>query len=492
MSVTLGDDSFRSAIGEVAAILEDYWEDLREERLPVTPDLRPGDVRAMLPDCVPVHGEPIRDVLADVRRVVMPGLVHWQHPSFLGYYPTQTSPASVVGELLASGLAVQHMMWSTGPAATELEEAVLDHLAVTLGLPERFLSGGNGGGVLQDSASSAVLVAVVAALYRASGGRWREHGAEGRYRLYCTDQANSCVPKASRIAGLGEPVLIATTAGTCEMDPRALREQLAADRAAGVVPAIVVASVGTTGTCAIDPVAAVAVVCREFGAWLHVDAAYAGSAAVCPENRWINEGVEHADSYAVNCHKWLLTGPPCDAMWVADRHSLTAAMDIRPAFLRNQASDSGDVTDFRDWQVPLMHPFRALKLWFVLRTHGVEGLRAHIREQLSHAALFAGLVRETPGFELVSHSLGLVCFRLAGDNARTERLRADLDATHQILVTPTTVDGRYILRAALGSRLASQTSVRNAWALVREVAASIPDDRPASSETSPTTSVGTR
>ncbi|MFJ8746988.1 pyridoxal-dependent decarboxylase [Embleya sp. NPDC127516] len=486
------DDSFRGAIGMVAEILEDYWEDLREERLPVTPELRPGDVRAMLPDGVPVRGEPIQDVLADVRRVVMPGLVHWQHPSFLGYYPTQTSPASVVGELLASGLAVQHMMWSTGPAATELEEAVLDHLAVALGLPERFLSGGDGGGVLQDSASSAVLVAVVAALYRASGGRWREHGTEGRYRLYCTDQANSCVPKASRIAGLGEPSLIATTAGTCAMDPRALREQLTADRAAGIVPAIVVASVGTTGTCAIDPLAAVAAVCREFGAWLHVDAAYAGSAAVCPENRWINDGVEHADSYAVNCHKWLLTGPPCDAMWVADRHSLTAAMDIRPDFLRNRASDSGEVTDFRDWQVPLMHPFRALKLWFVLRTHGIDGLRTHIREQLLLADLFADLVRETPGFELVSHTLGLVCFRLVGDNARTERLRTDLDATHRLLVTPTTVDGRYVLRAALGSRLASQSSVRNAWELVREVAAAIPDHRPPSSEAPTTAPVGAR
>ncbi|WP_235619281.1 pyridoxal-dependent decarboxylase [Embleya scabrispora] len=193
--------------------------------------------------------------------------------------------------------------------------------------------------------------------------------------------------------------------------------------------------------------------------------------------------------------KWLLTGPPCDAMWVADRRSLTAAMDIRPDFLRNQASDSGHVTDFRDWQVPLMHPFRALKLWFVLRTHGIEGLRTHIREQLSLAALFADLVRDSPGFELVSHTLGLVCFRLEGENTRTERLRTDLDATRRILLTPTTVDGRYVLRAALGSRLASQTSVRDAWALVREVAAAIPDDRPDSPEASAamtTISSGTR
>jgi aromatic-L-amino-acid/L-tryptophan decarboxylase len=335
-------------------------------------------------------------------------------------------------------------------------------------------------------------VAVVAALYRASGGRWREHGTEGRYRLYCSDQANSCVPKASRIAGLGEPTLVATTAGTGEMDPRALRERLAADRAAGLVPAIVVASVGTTGTCAIDPIPAVAAVCRELGVWLHVDAAYAGSAAVCPENRWINDGVEHADSYAVNCHKWLLTGPPCDAMWVADRRSLTAAMDIRPDFLRNRATDSGSVTDFRDWQVPLMHPFRALKLWFVLRTHGIEGLRAHIREQLALADLFADLVRESPGFELVSHTLGLVCFRLEGDNTRTERLRGDLDATRRILVTPTTVEGRYVLRAALGSRLASRETIRNAWAVVRAVAAAIPDDKTTLSNAPTTTPVGTR
>ncbi|MBB1245160.1 aspartate aminotransferase family protein [Streptomyces durbertensis] len=468
----MDDRAFRTAAADAAGRLTEHWRALASCDLPVVPPGPPGTTLKALPESAPERGEDLAAILEDTWRTIVPELVHWQHPNFLGYYPTNNSPASVLAELVTAGLGVQGMMWSTSPAATELEQRVCDWLARALDLPARFTHASRqGGGVIQDSASSAVLIAVVAALHRASPGRWREHGTEGRLRVYCTDQANSCVPKAVRVAGAGEPVLVPTAPGTHVMDPAALAERVDADRAAGLLPAAVIATAGTTGTCATDPVPRIGAVCRERGIWLHVDAAYAGSAALCPELREDNAGLDFADSYAVNAHKWMRTGTPCDVLWVADRKDLTDALGSTASYLRGDATDSPEVVDFKDWQIPLGRPMRALKLWYVLRAHGLEELREVIRRDVRLAALLASLVEREPGFHLVAHRFGLVVFRADTDD-RTRELTRRLSEEADVLCTPAVVDGRPVLRAALGSPYADETTVRRAWDVIRACAVS--------------------
>ncbi|MFF4952151.1 pyridoxal phosphate-dependent decarboxylase family protein [Streptomyces chattanoogensis] len=460
-------EEFEAAVETATGQLIAHWQALAAREVPVTPQCVPGSLLTALPSAAPEQPESLEEMLADTWKFVVPGLTHWQHPAFLGYFPTNNSPASVLAEFVTAGLGVQGMMWSTSPAATELEQVVTDWLAQALGLPEAFRhSGGRGGGVIQDSASSAVLVATAAALQRASQGRWRSAGTEGRYRMYCTERAHSSVFKGARIAGLGEPQLIATLPETGRMDPDALGARIAGDRAAGFVPAIVVATVGTTDTCAVDPVPDIGRRCRQENVWLHVDAAYAGSAALCPEYRYLHDGIDLADSYAVNAHKWMRTGTPCDVLWTSDRAALTDAMSIAPAYLRNPATDSGRVVDFRDWQVPLGRPMRALKLWYVMRAHGVEGLREAIRHDIGLADRLARLITAEPGFHLEVHELGLVIFRRDTDDD-TRDLVSRLQTDPTLLCTPATVNGRPAVRAAFGSPYAAEDTVRYVWERIR-------------------------
>ncbi|QHC23791.1 pyridoxal phosphate-dependent decarboxylase family protein [Streptomyces sp. GS7] len=460
-------DEFEAAIETATRQLVAHWRALAAREVPVSPPCEPGSLLTALPSAPPEQAEGLGELLADTWKVIVPGLTHWQHPAFLGYFPTNNSPASVLAEYVTAGLGVQGMMWSTSPAATELEQVVTDWLAQALGLPEAFRhSSGRGGGVIQDSASSAVLVAIAAALQRASEGRWRTAGTEGRYRMYFTERAHSCVSKGARLAGLGEPQLIATLPGTGRMDPDALGARIDADRAAGFVPAIVVATVGTTDTCAVDPVPDIGRLCRREDVWLHVDAAYAGSATLCPEHRHLIDGVALADSYAVNAHKWMRTGTPCDVMWTSDRAALTDAMSISPSYLRNAATDSGRVVDFRDWQVPLGRPMRALKLWYVMRAHGLEGLREAIRHDIRLAAQLARLITAEPGFHLEVHELGLVVFRRDTDD-HTRDLLSRLQADRTLLCTPTSVEGRPAVRAAFGSPYVDADTLHYVWTRIR-------------------------
>ena len=348
--------------------IADYQQ--RVESLPVLSQVEPGFVRAELPADPPEHGEPFEAVFRDLDEVLLPGITHWQHPSFFAYFPANTSGPAILGDLLASGLGVQGMLWATSPAATELETHLLDWLAALLGLPDRFLSSVAGGGVIQHTASDGAVVALLAALHRASDGRTERDGvAGGHYTVYASTQTHSSVEKACRVAGLGADALrkIEVDATTLAARPEHLRALIARDVADGITPVLVVASVGATGTGALDPVRELATIAREHGAWLHVDAAWAGVAAVAPELRWLNDGVELADSYCTNPHKWLLTNFDCDAFWVADRAALIGALSILPEYLRNSATESGAVIDDRDWHVPLGRRFRALKLWAVIR-----------------------------------------------------------------------------------------------------------------------------
>lgn len=451
--------------------IADYWTKIGG--LPVGHSVAPGEVFASLPTAAPEGGEPMEAILADVDRVVMPGIVHWQHPRFYGYFPSSTSPPSVLADLLTAGLGVQGMLWATSPACTELETVTLDWLARLLGLPEEFTSGSTGGGVIMDAASSATLVAVVAALHRADPG-WRDHGVTRRYAVYSSVEAHSAINKAVRIAGLGEDAVraVRTDPRTLAMDPADLAERIAADRAAGVVPLLVLATVGTTSTTAVDPLPAIGPIAAEAGAWLHVDAAYAGVSAICPEFRWVHEGLEYADSYCTNPHKWLLVGFDCDTFYVRDRRALTGALGVLPEYLRNAATESGEVIDYRDWQIPLGRRFRSLKLWFVLRWYGAEGLRAHVRHTVAMAQDLAARIAADDRFTIVApHPFGLVCFRLAdrpGESpadadARTADLHQRLNASGELHLTHTKVHDRYTLRLSIGNPTTTTADVTDTY-----------------------------
>ena len=462
-------DEFREYGRQVIDWIADYYE--RVETLPVLSQVEPGAIRAALPA---ERGEPFEAVLRDLDEIVLPGVTHWQSPNYFAYFPANTSGPAILGDLLASGLGVQGMLWATSPAATELETHVLDWLATLLDLPDRFRSDGDGGGVIQHSASDSVLVALLAALHRVSGGASERAGvAAGRYAVYASTQTHSATEKACRIAGLGSDSIrvLDVDPATLALDPTLVREAVVADLRAGITPVLVVATIGTTGTGAIDPVRELAGIAHENGAWLHVDGAWAGVAAVAPEFRWLNDGLELVDSYCTNPHKWLLTNFDCSAMWVADRAAIVRALSILPEYLRNPATESGAVIDYRDWQVPLGRRFRALKLWAVIRWYGAEGLREHIRSHVGMAQEFASWVTADDRFELAAPThLALVTFRLrAGDDA-TRALLDAANASGRMYLTHTAVDGKVTLRLAVGSRLTELRHVEAAWALLGQLA----------------------
>ncbi|GAA2164335.1 pyridoxal-dependent decarboxylase [Actinomadura napierensis] len=482
MAAHMTPEEFRRYGKQVIDWIADYQETI--ESYPVLSRARPGDVLAGLPAHPPEKGEGFDAVLADMDRVVMPGVTHWQHPSFFAYFPSGASGPSVLGDLLSAGLGVQGMLWATSPACTELETRVLDWFAELLGLPERFRSDGPGGGVIQDSASGAALAAILAALHRADGGALRRDGITRWHTLYVSSQTHSSLEKAARIAGIGAANVrvVDVDPATLAMDPAHLDALLIEDAAAGAVPVMVCATIGTTSTTAVDPVPAIGEVCRRHGVWLHVDAAYAGVAAVCPELRGINDGVaEHADSYVTNPHKWLLTNFDCTAMWVADREPLVGALSILPEYLRNQASASGDVIDYRDWQIPLGRRFRALKLWSVIRWYGAEGLREHVRTGVRLAAGLAAWIAADPAFALLEEPrLSLVCFRPRWDgldadeaDAATMRLMERLNASGDLYLTHTKAGGRVLLRVAIGAAGTTDAHVDAAWRRIREEAAAL-------------------
>ncbi|WP_300014583.1 pyridoxal-dependent decarboxylase [Pseudonocardia sp.] len=437
---------------------------------PVRAGVEPGWVRARLDTGLPERPQPFEVLLGELDRVVVPATTHWQSPGFFGYFPANASLHSVLGDLLSGGLGVQGMLWSTSPAATEVEQVLLDGLADALGLDPGFRFDGGGGGCIQDSASSAALVALLAALHRASGGRWRADGVDGRERVYVTAETHSSLAKAVRVAGLGDRALrvVAPSPGSQAMSADALATLLAEDVAAGLVPVLVCPTVGTTGTGAVDPVRAVALAARPHGVWVHVDAAWAGVAALCPEHRDLLDGVELVDSFCTDAHKWLLTAFDASLLWVRDARALPDALSITPEYLRDGASDSGAVVDYRDWQVPLGRRFRALKLWSVLHGHGLDGLRAHLRGHVALAAELESRIVAEPGFTLAApRSLSLVCFRLdAGDDA-TRALLDRVNASGRALLTHTVVEGRYVIRVAIGAVATRREHVDSLWALLR-------------------------
>ena len=463
-------DQFRRYGHAMVDWIADYHS--RVESFPVLSQAKPGQIRASLPATPPAHGEPFDALLKDIGELILPGITHWQSPNFFAYFPSNASGPAILGDLLCSGLGVQGMLWSTSPACTELETHVLDWLVSMLGLPDRFLSSSTGGGVIQDTASSAALCALLAARERATSYSSNQKGYDGRIVAYVSTQTHSSLQKAAMIAGIGASNLRQIEVDeNFAMRPDALASRIEADKNAGLLPCLVCATVGTTSSNAMDPIPEIARLAKQHNLWLHVDAAMSGTAALCPEFRHLQEGVEHADSYNFNPHKWMFTTFDCSCFWVADRHALIRTLSILPEYLRNQASESGAVIDYRDWHVQLGRRFRSLKLWFVIRHYGVEGLQYHIRRHVELAQQFAMWVSQDKDFELAALvPLNLICFRHKAGDAANQTIMDRLNQSGDLFLTHTRLDGKFTLRLCVGQTNTEAKHVEQAWKRIREEA----------------------
>ncbi len=463
-------EEFRRHGRQVVDWIADYMESVEER--PVLSQVEPGEIRSRLPAEPPQDGEPMEAVLADLERDILPGVTHWQSPNFFAYFPSNASGPSILGELLSAGLGVQGMLWATSPACTELETHVLDWLVELMALPERFRSSSTGGGVIQDTASSATLCALLAARERTTDFTTGATGCRRPLVAYASTQAHSSIEKAVRIAGLGTDHLrLIDTDDDFAMSSEALEQAIRADLEAGFEPCFVTASVGTTSSTAVDPVAPIGEICQRHGLWLHVDAAMSGTAALCPEFRDMHDGLELADSYCFNPHKWMFTNFDCNCFWVADRATLIRSLSVLPEYLRNQATESGAVIDYRDWQVQLGRRFRALKLWMVIRHYGARGLRHHVRQHVELAQAFASWVDADSDFELSAPvPLNLVCFRHLGGDTVNQAIMDRLNDSGALYLTHTKLDGRLVLRLSIGQANTRAHHVERAWRLIRETA----------------------
>ena len=458
-------EAFRREGRVVIDWIADYWASLPDR--PVLSDVEPGEIAARLPAAAPEAPESLAAVLGDLDRIIVPGLTHWQHPGFFAYFPANASAPSILGELISAGLGIQGMLWTTSPAASELEGVVVDWLRQLLGLPDRFRLGGEGGGMIQDSASSGLLCCLVAARQRAAAN------ATGQRIVYASADAHSSVVKGAKIAGfLPAAIRRIDTDGAGRLRPDLLGAAMRDDSAAGRVPCFVVATVGTTARGAIDPVEAIGAIARLHGAWLHVDAAWAGTAAICPELRSrIVDGADLADSWGTNPHKSMLVNFDCHCLWIASRQALASALTTKPDYLRTAVGDAGAVVDYSDWQVPLGRRFRALKLWMVLRMIGGEALRQRVRAHVAWTAEFTDLVAADPAFEILSSpSLALVTFALREGDAATAGLLARVNRAGPVFFSHARVGGRFAIRMAVGGTLTGRADVLGAWEVIAAAA----------------------
>lgn len=448
-SYHMSPEQFRKEGKKLIDRIADYYQNVGQ--YPVLSQVAPGKIMEDLPFSAPENGEDFRVMMQDVEKIIMPGITHWQSPQFFAYFPANTSFPAILGELLSAGLGVQGMIWATSPAATELETRVLDWLTEMMDLPAAFKSTSTGGGVIQDTASSAALTAVVAARERATAFESNKEGISKKLTAYVSSQAHSSIEKAVKIAGIGKNNLrIVEVDENFAQNPDSLRELIKNDRKAGFTPFFVAATIGTTSSNAMDPIRQIGEICKTENCWLHVDGAMSGSALICPEYRYLADGLELADSFCFNPHKWLFTNFDCNCFWVADRKHLINTFSILPEYLKNKATESGAVTDYRDWHIQLGRRFRALKLWFVIRHYGINGLQFHIRQHIKIAQDFAGWIASNPRFELtIKPPLNLVCFRLKGTDDQNMLLMNTINNKGEMYFTHTKLNNQVVLRMSI-------------------------------------------
>jgi aromatic-L-amino-acid decarboxylase len=467
----MDDDALWEGLDRAAAWIREYFA--HPEAYRVMPAVAPGQIAAVLPESAPEEGAPFDEIFADFERIVVPGTTHWNHPRFFAYFATSSAPAAIVAEALAATLDVKAMLWRTSPAATELEEVMMRWLGRLLDLPPHWT------GVIYDTASIAGFTALAAAR-EALGLQIRERGMSGRdlpaLRIYITGETHSHVEKAAIALGVGQENVVRVGCDDAyRMHPDALAEAIDADRGAGMQPLAVVATVGTTSTTSVDPVAAIAEVTREKRIWLHVDAAYAGPAAIIPEFRWMLDGVEGADSLVVNPHKWMFVPMDLSVLFLKDESIVRRAFSLVPEYLTTP--ETGAV-NYMDYGLQLGRRFRALKLWFVLRHFGAEGIRNRLRHHIALAQEFASWVEAEPDWQVMApHPLSVVCFRYAPpshDEAALEKLNAEIlhsvNATGEVFLSHTKIDGRYAIRLAIGNLRTQRADVEHAWNLLKSEA----------------------
>uniref|UniRef100_M4F6H3 Tyrosine decarboxylase n=1 Tax=Brassica campestris TaxID=3711 RepID=M4F6H3_BRACM len=449
--------------------IADYYKTI--ETFPVRSQVQPGYLHNLLPDSAPDHPETLEQVLDDVKVKILPGVTHWQSPSFFAYYPSNSSVAGFLGEMLSTGLNVIGFSWVASPAATELEIIVLDWLAKLLNLPEQFLSKGKGGGVIQGSASEAILVVMIAA--RDKVLRTAGKNALGKLVVYSSDQTHSALQKACQVK-----VLKADTSTNFALRPELLQEAVSLDLEAGLFPFFLCGNVGTTSSTAVDPLADLGKIAKSNEMWFHVDAAYAGNACICPEYRQYIDGVETADSFNMNAYKGLLTNFDCSLLWVKDQYAVTEAFSANPEYLKNKASEANLVVDYKDWQIALSRRFRSLKLWMVLRLYGAETLKSYIRNHIKLAKVFEQLVSQDPNFDVITPRIfSLVCFRMVPIdddekkcNSRNLELLEAVNSSGKLFISHTALSGKMVLRFSIGAPLTEQKHVKEAWKVIREEA----------------------
>jgi aromatic-L-amino-acid decarboxylase len=455
--------------------MADFFEQV--EHLPVKSSVKPGEIYRQIPESPPVTSETIDRIMEDFQHIIMPGMTHWQSPNFFAYFPANSSYPSVLAEMLTATLGAQCMVWDTSPAAAELEEKMMNWLKQMTGLPVSW------DGVIQDTASAATLVAILSAREKYSGFQVNEMGIHHQksFRVYCTPETHSSLEKAVKIAGLGKKNLVRVAVDEqLRMRPEDLEWAIENDLKYGKAPLAVVATIGTTSSTAIDPLEPIAQICRKYDTWLHVDAALAGTALVLPEYRWMIQGIENADSFVFNPHKWMFTNFDCSAYFVKDRETLIRTFEILPEYLKTKSR--GMVNDYRDWGIALGRRFRALKLWFVIRNFGVQGIQDRIRLHITLARKLADEILKQPDFELLNEpQLNTVCFRFrpAGMttedqlDALNEKLLSTLNASGKVFLSHTRLNGKYTIRMVTSQTYVQEKHVMMAWDLIRRTASQL-------------------
>lgn len=461
-------NEFRKYAHEIVEWIARYYENI--EKYPVKSRVVPGAIKAQLPELPPSDSLSFDSFLEDFDEKIIPGITHWQSPNFFAYFPANSSFPSILAEMLTAALGSQCMIWETSPAAAELEERMMEWLRAMTGLPSCFE------GVIQDSASSATLTALLTARERVTGYRSNTDGLakKKRLRVYCSNQAHSSVEKGVGIAGIGRSNLIKVQVKEdFSIDIVALREAIERDLKAGYIPACVVATLGTTGTTAFDSLKEVGEICHDYNIWLHVDAAIGGTALILPEMRWMIEGIEYVDSFVFNPHKWMFVNFDCSAYFVRAASALIRTFEILPEYLKTRTR--GKVNDYRDWGIPLGRRFRALKLWAVIRTFGVEKLQDMVSEHIRLAKVLEDRIRAEKDFEIVTPvRLNTVCFRYRPNglteeevNRLNEKINHMLNDGGKIYLTHTLLDGKYVLRMVTAQTNVTEKHVLNAWSEIK-------------------------
>lgn len=464
---------FKAGSGPVIDWIDHYYSEI--ESFPVKSKVGPREIYDQIPSDAPTDPEPLEKILADLDRIILPGITHWQHPNFHAYFTANSSVESVFAEMITAAIGAQCMIWDTSPAAAELEERMMEWLRSAMGLPPDLE------GVIQDTASSATLAAILTARELKTGFRSNLEGVPPGLRVYCSGQAHSSVDKAAAISGIGKNNLVKVAVDDVQrMIPGELERQIRDDLTQGRIPCCVVSTIGTTGTLAVDPVREIGEICEKYGVWLHVDAAYAGSALLLPEYRWMAAGLEKADSFVFNPHKWLFTNFDCSAYYIKDVSALIRTFEILPEYLKT--GTRGLVNDYRDWGIPLGRRFRALKLWFVIRSYGINGLQEKLRKQIRLNGKFAEIIWNDGRFEIIGEPfLNFTCFRLRPAGETDEQRLNDLNGhfldkinkTGKVFLSHTKVNGKYVLRFVFGQTYSEEKHLLLAGQTLREAAGSM-------------------